>query len=255
MRNGIAGSALVTGGAQRIGAAIVRALADAGYAIAIHANRSTTAAQELCRAIIADGGRAAVLTADLSDHSELSALVAQASATVGPLTLLVNNAGEFEPDTMGNLDRALFDRQIAVNLRAPLFLIEKFAAQVPVGADACVINLVDQRVFKLTPQFVSYTLTKSALHTATTTLAQALAPRVRVNAVAPGPTLPSPRQDAAAFARQAATLPLGRGPTPQDIAGAVLYLAGAVSVTGVTIAVDGGQHVAWQTPDSIGITE
>ncbi|MGZ3410723.1 MAG: SDR family oxidoreductase [Xanthobacteraceae bacterium] len=251
----ISGAALVTGGAQRIGGAIVRALADRGYAVAIHAHQSTAPADELCRAILANGGRAAVVTADLFDHASVVALIAKAAGAVGPLTLLVNNAGEFEPDAIGSLDRALFDRQFAINLRAPLFLAEKFAAQVPAGANASVVNIVDQRVFKLTPQFVSYTLTKSALHTATTTLAQALAPRVRVNAVAPGPTLPSPRQDAADFARQAHTLPLGRGPTPQDVADAVVYLAGAASVTGVTIAVDGGQHVAWQTPDSAGITE
>lgn len=255
MPDGIARAALVTGGAQRIGGAIVSALADAGYVVAIHGHKSGGAAQDLVRAIAAKGGRAAFVQADLSDHAAVTMLVAQAAAVIGPLTLLVNNAGEFEPDEIGSLDRALFDRQFAVNLRAPLFLSEKFAAQVPVGADASIVNLVDQRVFKLTPQFVSYTLTKSALHTATITMAQALAPKVRVNAVAPGPTLPSPRQDADDFARQAATLPLRRGPTPEDVANAVLYLAGATSVTGVTIAVDGGQHIAWQTPDSVGITE
>jgi NAD(P)-dependent dehydrogenase (short-subunit alcohol dehydrogenase family) len=248
-------AALVTGGAQRIGGAIVRALTDAGYAVAIHAHRSTSAALDLRRDIFAAGGRAEVLAADLSDHDAACALVAQAAAAVGPLTLLVNNAGEFESDAFGSLDRALFDRQFAVNLRAPLFLAEKFAAQVPDGTDASIVNLVDQRIYKLTPHFVSYTLTKSALHTATTTLAQALVPRVRVNAVAPGPTLPSPRQDAGEFARQAAMVPLGRGPRPEEVAEAVVYLAGAVSVTGVTIAVDGGQHVAWQTPDSVGIME
>jgi NAD(P)-dependent dehydrogenase (short-subunit alcohol dehydrogenase family) len=255
MPNEVARAALVTGGAQRIGGAIAQSLALAGYAVAIHAHRSGGAAQELCGDINAKGGCAAVVVADLSDHAAVSSLVTNAAAAVGPLTLLVNNAGEFEPDEIGSLDRDVFDRQFAINLRAPIFLAEKFAAQVSAGAEASIVNLVDQRVFKLTPQFVSYTLTKSALQTATTTLAQALAPRVRVNAVAPGPTLPSPRQDAGEFARQAAALPLGRGPTPQDVADAVLYLAGATSVTGVTIAVDGGQHVAWQTPDSVGITE
>lgn len=255
MVSGVAPAALVTGGAQRIGGAIATALARAGYAVVIHANRSATVAAELCRDIVAAGGKAEFITGDLSNHEAVLAAVPRAVAAVGSLTLLVNNAGEFEPDAVGSLDRALFDRQFAVNLRAPLFLAEKFAEQVPAGADASIVNLVDQRVFKLTPQFVSYTLTKSALHTATITLAQALAPRVRVNAVAPGPTLPSPRQDAAEFAAQAATLPLARGPTPEEVAAAVVYLAGASSVTGVTIAVDGGQHVAWQTPDAAGITE
>lgn len=248
-------AALVTGGAQRIGGAVVQALAHAGYAVAVHANRSRDAADKLCAEIAAQGGRAAVVTGDLADHQAMLRIMPEAVKAVGALTLLVNNAGAFEPDEMGKLDRALFDRQFAINLRAPLFLSEAFAIQAPHGADASIVNIVDQRVFKPTPRFVSYTLTKSALHTATTTLAQALAPNVRVNAVAPGPTLPSPRQDAEAFARQAATLPLERGPTPQDVAGAVLYLAGASGVTGVTLAVDGGQHIAWQTPDSVGIEE
>jgi NAD(P)-dependent dehydrogenase (short-subunit alcohol dehydrogenase family) len=195
------------------------------------------------------------VTGDLADHDAVSKLVPAARSAVGPLTLLVNNAGEFEPDEIGKLDRVRFDRQFAVNLRAPLFLSEAFAAQVPDGADASIVNVLDQRVYKLTPGFVSYTLSKSALFTATTTLAQALAPRVRVNAVAPGPTLPSPRQDEKEFAAQAAQLPLGRGPTPEDIAQAVLYLASAAAVSGVTIAVDGGQHLAWQTPDTAGIEE
>jgi NAD(P)-dependent dehydrogenase (short-subunit alcohol dehydrogenase family) len=169
--------------------------------------------------------------------------------------LLVNNAGAFEPDGVGSLDRELFDRHFAVNLRAPLFLSEAFAAQVKPGSDASIVNILDQRVYKPTPNFISYSLTKFALHTATTTLAQALAPAVRVNAVAPGPTLPSPRQDESAFAAQAAALPLGRGPQPRDVAEAVVYLAGARGVSGVTIAVDGGQHLAWQTPDTVGIEE
>ena len=155
----------------------------------------------------------------------------------------------------GRLERERFDHQFAVNLRAPLFLAQDFAAQARDGSDPSIVNVVDQRVFRLTPRFFSYTLTKSALNTATTTLAQALAPRIRVNAVAPGPTLPSPRQDAQAFAQQAALVPLGRGPRPDEIADAVLYLAGARSVTGVTIAVDGGQHVAWETPDATGVDE
>jgi NAD(P)-dependent dehydrogenase (short-subunit alcohol dehydrogenase family) len=248
-------AALVTGGARRIGAAIALALAEAGYAVAIHASQSRAEAEALCGKLKASGRRAAVVTADLADHDAVCHLVPAAAEAVGPLTLLINNAGEFEPDEIGQLDHARFDRHFAVNLRAPLFLSEAFAAQAPTGSDASIINILDQRVYKLTPRFVSYTLTKSALMTATTTLAQALAPRVRVNAVAPGPTLPSPRQDAEAFAAQAAALPLGRGPTPEGIAQAVLYLAGANAVSGVTIAVDGGQHLAWQTDDAIGINE
>lgn len=242
-------AALVTGGAKRIGVAIVRALAQAGYAVAVHARGARAEADALCAEIAASGGRAQTVVAELADHDAVLGLVAAAVEAVGPLTLLVNNASEFQPDEIGKLDRERFDRQFAVNLRAPLFLVQAFAAQAPEGANTSVVNLLDQRVYKLIPHFLTYGLTKSALHTATTTLAQALAPRLRVNAVAPGPTLPSPRQHPSAFERQVQTLPLGRAPSPEDVAGAVLYLAEAESVTGVTIAVDGGQRLAWQTPD------
>ncbi len=240
-------AALVTGAARRIGRAIALALARAGYAVAVNTNRSAAEAEALCGAITAAGGRAVVVRADLADHAAVQGLVPAAAAAVGPLSLLVNNAAEFEPDEIGALDRALWDRQFAVNLRAPVFLAEAFAAQAAEGSS--VVNILDQRVLKPTPQFVSYTLTKSALHMATRTLAQALAPRVRVNAIAPGPTVPSPRQRPEDFARQAAAVPLGHGSDVDDIAAAVLFLAEAVSITGQTLAVDGGQHLAWKTPD------
>jgi NAD(P)-dependent dehydrogenase (short-subunit alcohol dehydrogenase family) len=248
-------AALVTGGAQRIGRAIALALAQRGYAVALQARRSRAAADQLVGEIAAAGRRAATIAADLADHAAVLGLVPAAAAAIGPLTLLVNNAAEFEPDEIGHLERERFDRHIAVNLRAPIFLADAFAAQLPAGAAGAVVNILDQRVLKPTPRFLSYGLSKSALHAATTTLAQALAPRIRVNAVAPGPTLPSPRQDAQAFARQVQALPLDRGPTPQDIADAVLYLASAASVTGVTIAVDGGQHLAWRTVDGAELEE
>jgi NAD(P)-dependent dehydrogenase (short-subunit alcohol dehydrogenase family) len=242
-------SALVTGGARRIGCAIVRALAGAGYAVAIHAHRSLEAAQELATEIAAAGGKAAVVSADLADHDDVAGLVAAAAAVVGPLTLLVNNASVFEPDGIGHLDRARFDLHYAVNVRAPVFLAEAFAAQaaaLPDGVDASIVNLLDQRIFKSTPNYLSYGLAKHALYAATTTLAQALAPRVRVNAVAPGPALPNTRQDAETFARLSRAMPLGRGPSPEEIAEAVLFLAGARSVTGQTVAVDGGQRLSWR---------
>jgi NAD(P)-dependent dehydrogenase (short-subunit alcohol dehydrogenase family) len=248
-------TALVTGAARRIGAAIARNLAKAGYAVAIHANRSRDAAEALAAEIESNGGRAAMVTADLADHAAVAPLIEQAVAALGPLTLLVNNAGEFEADAFGALDRARVEHQFAVNLTSPLFLAQAFAAQAAAADDPSIVNIVDQRVFRPTPRFFSYTLSKSALYVATTTLAQALAPRVRVNGVAPGPTLPSPRQDAAAFAQQAALVPLGRGPAPEEIASTVLYLAQARSITGVTIAVDGGQHLAWETPDATGESE
>jgi NAD(P)-dependent dehydrogenase (short-subunit alcohol dehydrogenase family) len=244
--SGFRPAALVTGGAQRIGRAIALALAQCGYAVAVHARRSRADADRLVGEIVAAGGRAATVEADLADHAAVLRLVPAAASAVGPLTLLVNSAAEFEPDEIGHLDRDRFDRHFAVNLRAPIFLAEAFAAQAPAGAAAAIVNLLDQRVLNLTPRFLSYGLAKSALYVATTMLAQGLAPRIRVNAVAPGPTLPSPRQDAQSFARQVHALPLDRGPTPQDIADAVLYLASAASVTGVTIAVDGGQRLAWR---------
>jgi NAD(P)-dependent dehydrogenase (short-subunit alcohol dehydrogenase family) len=247
-------AALVTGAARRIGRAIALGLHEAGYAVAIQANRSANEAEALRDKIVRAGGRAAIVRADLSDHAAVAALVPAAVDALGPLTLLVNNAATFEPDAIGSLDAKRFDRQFAVNLRAPLFLAEAFAAQTPNSANASVVNILDQRVFKLTPHFLSYTLAKSALHSATCVLAQALAPNVRVNAVAPGPTMASARQQQQDFARQAAAVPLGHGPSPEEIADAVVYLANARSITGVTLAVDGGQHLAWQTPDT-GIAE
>jgi NAD(P)-dependent dehydrogenase (short-subunit alcohol dehydrogenase family) len=236
-------AALVTGGALRIGRAIVLALARNGYAVAIHANRSRADAEALRDTIVSSGGRAGVLTADLANHDAVLGLVPAAAAAVGPLTLLVNNASVFEPDTIGHLDRDLFDRHIAVNLRAPLFLARTFAAQASAGG--AIVNVLDQRVYRPTPGFFSYGLSKSALYVATTMLAQGLSPHVRVNAVAPGPTLPNVWHGEDAFARRSAAMPLGHGPSPDEIADAVLFLSGAKNITGETIAVDGGQHMSW----------
>ncbi len=246
-------AALVTGGAQRIGRAIVLALARAGYAVAVHAWRSRAEAEMLCRGIIENGGRAAVVLGDLGDADAVARLVPDACGGVGALTLLVNNANEFAYDEMGQLDPAHFDRQLAVGLRAPLFLAQAFATQAPAEGTGSIVNLLDQRVYRQMPRFFSYGLAKSALFAATAMMAQALAPKVRVNAVAPGPTLPSQLQSAEDFARQQGALPLGRGPHPEDVAAAVLYLAEAHAVTGETIAVDGGQHLSWQTADEANI--
>ena len=240
--------ALITGGGRRIGRAIALALAQSGYAVVLHANRSRAEAETLAGEIVQAGGRATVVLADLTDPVALSGLV-PAAAAFEPLTLLVNNASVFDEDDIATLTRAQFDATMAVNLTAPVFLAQAFAAQADASRDASIVNIVDQRVLRPTPKFFSYTLSKNALYLATTTLAQGLAP-LRVNAVAPGPVLPSPRQNAEQFAIQAASVPLGQGPSPQDVADAVLYLAGAGSVSGVTIAVDGGQHLAWRTADS-----
>jgi NAD(P)-dependent dehydrogenase (short-subunit alcohol dehydrogenase family) len=248
-------AALVTGGAKRVGLAITRALVDAGYAVAVHVRSAIADAETVCADIRAKGGRAQAVQGDLSDHAQVLKLVPSAVAAVGPLTLLVNNASMFEADGIGSLDRDLFDRHMAVHVRAPLFLAQAFAAQAPADVDASIINLLDQRVLKPTPLFLSYALSKNGLYAATTMLAQALAPKIRVNGVAPGPTLPSKRQSKEEFARQTASLPLGHGTTPEQVAQAVLFLAGAPSVSGQTIAVDGGQHLAWQTPDVAGVEE
>lgn len=248
-------AALVTGGARRIGRAIVEALAAEGYAVAIHHGRSRADAEALAQAIREKGGHAATLHADLADPASVESLVPAAVSAVGPLTLLVNSASVFERDGMGALDRALFDRHLSVNLSAPVFLADAFARQLPDGAGGAIVNLLDQRVFRLTPYFLSYTLSKAALWTATRTMAQALAPRIRVNAVGPGPTLANDRQSPDDFARQAKATPLGRPVAPAEIAAAVLYLARARSVTGQMIAVDSGQHLAWRTPDVEGIAE
>lgn len=240
-------AALITGAGRRIGRAITLALSRAGFAVVLHAHRSRAEAEKLAEEIVQAGGQAAVVLADFANAEALRKLV-PAAATFGPLTLLVNNASQFEEDDIATLDRARFEQTIAVNLTAPLLLGKAFAAQAPEGSS--IVNVLDQRVLKPTPRFFSYTLSKSALHTATITLAQALAPKLRVNAVAPGPTLPSPRQSAEQFAAQAAAVPLQRGPTPEDVAAAVLYLAEAKSVTGMVIAVDGGQHLAWRVIDN-----
>jgi NAD(P)-dependent dehydrogenase (short-subunit alcohol dehydrogenase family) len=247
--------ALVTGGAQRIGRRIVERLVEERYAVAIHCNRSTTQADELAASIHSQGGHAAVVQADLADCQAVNGLVAAATRDLGPLTLLVNNASAFEPDEIGCLSEDRWDRHFAVNLRAPAFLAQHFARQLPEDQAGCIVNIVDQRVWKPTPQFFSYTLTKAALFTATRTMAQALAPRIRVNAIGPGPTLANERQAEEDFAKQSRSVLLGRGSTPDEIAEAVLYLARASSVTGQMIAVDGGQHLAWETPDVSGIAE
>jgi NAD(P)-dependent dehydrogenase (short-subunit alcohol dehydrogenase family) len=241
------GAALVTGGAKRIGRAVSLALSRAGYAVAIHCNRSKDEAESLKSEIEAAGGRAAIVVADLTDTAAALRLVPDAAQALGPLTLLVNNASIFEADEIGTLSLESWQRQFAINLATPVFLAQAFAAQAPDGS--AVVNLLDQRVLKTTPLFFSYSLTKSALYDATRTLAQALAPKIRVNGVAPGPTLPSYRQTKEDFARQSAAMPLGHGGTPEEIAEAVLYLTRARSVTGAVIPVDGGQHIAWQTPD------
>jgi NAD(P)-dependent dehydrogenase (short-subunit alcohol dehydrogenase family) len=245
------GGALVTGAAHRIGRALALSLAEAGYAVAVHHRDHDTDAEALAEEIRRTGARAAAVRADLAIEAQTAGLVDQAAAAVGPLTLLVNNASTFRDDRGGGLDRQTWDAHFEPNLRAPLVLTQAFAAQTPDGADALVVNLLDQRVWKPNPQFFSYTLSKAALWTATRMLAQALAPRVRVNAIGPGPTLPNQLQGDAGLQAEAAAVPLQRRTEVADVCCAAHYLIDARAVTGQMIAVDGGQHLAWKTPDII----
>ena len=242
------GAALVTGAGKRIGRALALTLADAGYDVAVHYNASKAEADEVVSLIEAKGRKAAAVGADLSSEAETAALIAKAAATLGPLCVLVNSASVFEHDDIASMTRESWDLHMEVNVRAPVKLAQDFAAQAP--RESLIVNLIDQRVLKLTPQFLSYTASKATLFTLTQTLAQGLGPRgVRVNAIGPGPTLKNPRQSDADWARQNEATILGHGAAPEDICGALLYLLSARSVTGQMIAVDGGQHLAWRTDD------
>ena len=241
------GPALVTGGGRRIGRTLAICLAEAGYDVAVHYRTSKAEAETVADEVAARGRTAQVFQADLSQEGKAATLVERAAKAMGPLTLLVNNASIFREDTIQTMTRDSWDAHMETNLRSPLVLAQAFAAQAPDGA--CIVNLLDQRVWKPNPQFFTYALSKAALWAATRTLAQALAPRIRVNAVGPGPTLPSIHQAPEDFAAEAANVPLMRRATPEEIARAVLYLVDAPSVTGQMIAVDAGQHLAWQTPD------
>lgn len=255
--------ALVTGAGRRIGRAIALDLARRGHAVAVHYAGSADEARAVVAEIRAAGGRAEALQADLLDWDATESLVPRAvQALGGPLTVLINNASIFEYDTIRSATRTSWDRHIGSNLRAPFQLIQAFAAQAPRAltdpggeplAQALVVNMIDQRVWKLTPEFMTYTLAKSALWTLTRTAAQGLAPDIRVNAIGPGPTMRGARQSESHFARQRAATPLHRGAGPADVTAALGFFLESPSVTGQMIAVDGGQHLAWATPDVLGV--
>lgn len=248
-------TALVTGGARRIGAAIVRDLAKNGFAVAIHCNRSRAEAEALAAEIVRGGGKAAVVTADLTRLDQAGDLVARAAERVGPIGLLVNSASVFLRDEIGSFEWEVWDAHFAVHVKAPVLLARTLAETLPAGMAGLVVNIIDERVWRPNPHFFSYTLSKSALWDATRTMAQALAPRIRVNAIGPGPTLPNIRQQRADFDRQVAALLLERGPDLSEFGATVRYLFETMSVTGQMIAIDGGQHLAWQTPDVTGMKE
>jgi NAD(P)-dependent dehydrogenase (short-subunit alcohol dehydrogenase family) len=244
--------ALVTGGAKRIGRAIVERLVAEGYAAVIHCNASRGEADALAAELMAKGGKAAVVQADLANPDQVAGLMVEASRCFGPITLLVNNASLFIADTLHTIDVPTWNRQFSVNIRAPSVLAKDMAAALPADRRGAIINILDQRVWKLTPEFYSYTLSKAALWAATRTMAQTLAPRIRVNGVGPGPTLGNIHDGDAGVEHEAKGVPLERQVSPQEIAAAVAYLSSAESVTGQMIAVDAGQHIGWRTPDIVG---
>ena len=238
-------AALVTGAGKRIGRAIALALARDGWAVAVHYHGSEAEAEAVVSEITAAGGRAVALAADLAREAEVETLVPRAAAALGPLGALVNNASVFENDTALGATRESWDRHLDINLRAPFVLMQQFARELPDAAEGAIINILDERVWSLTPYFVSYTLSKAGLWNLTQSMALALAPRIRVNGIGPGPTLPSPRQSEAQFRRQQEMMPLHRGTTPEEIAAAVLFILAAPAMTGQMIALDGGQHLGW----------
>ena len=250
------GAALVTGAAKRIGRAIAEDLAANGFAVVIHANRSFEEAEALAAELTGRGHAAYAVQADLFDTDATRTLAKKAAALAGrPIDLLVNNASVFENDAIGMLDEAVWDRHFAVHVKAPAFLAEAVAANLPDGARGLIVNMIDQRVWRLTPNFFSYTLSKSTLWTATQTMAQALAPHIRVNAIGLGPTLKSPRQSEEDFEKQAHAVPLQHGAELSEIGATIRYLWDNRSITGQMIALDGGQHLAWETPDVADIAE
>jgi len=254
--------ALVTGAARRLGRAMALDLAAAGWDVVIHYHSAADPAEATAAEARTLGANAAPLQADFLIEDQTGNLIARAAdALGGPLSLLINNASVFENDLVSSATRQSWDRAIESNLRAPVRLTQDFAAQAPQAATddngelvagACAINMLDQRVWKPTPFFMSYTLAKSALHTFTRTAAQALAPHVRVNAIGPGPTLIGERQSPSHFARQRGSCILGRGANPEDVIAAMRFILTCKAFTGQMLAIDGGQHLVWQTPDVVG---
>jgi NAD(P)-dependent dehydrogenase (short-subunit alcohol dehydrogenase family) len=238
------GTALVTGAARRIGRVLALNLAASGWAIALHCRNSSAEADGLANEIIARGGQAQSFRADLSDSQAAERLIENVAGTLGAPLVLINNASEFLPDTIETLTDKTWELHIAVNLKAPVFLAQAMAAHLPAGAEGNIINIVDQRVWNLTPDFFSYTISKAGLWTATRTLAQALAPRIRVNAIGPGPVLRSIHQTEDEFEREWQSTLLQRGARTDEIAAAVRFILATPSLTGQMIALDGGQHLS-----------
>ncbi len=248
-------TALITGAARRIGRQLALDLAEAGYDIAVHCNASRDEAEAVAAVVRAKGRKAVVVQGNLAAIATPSDIMAASVNALGPLDVLINNASLFEADEVGSITQQSWTLHQDTNLRAPVMLAQAFAKQLPDGAFGNVINLIDQRVWKLNPEFFSYTISKAGLWTATRTLAQALAPRIRVNAIGPGPALPSARMTDAEFEKQGQLTLLGRGTSPAEISAAVQFILSQPALTGQMIALDGGQHLLWQTPDVVEVTE
>ena len=239
---------LITGSARRIGRAIAVDMARAGWQVCVHYRRSAADAEAVVAEIVRAGGRAVALSADLAREADVAELVPRCREALGAPTCLINNASEFLVDTVATTTPETWDTHLDINLKAPVFLAKSLFLNLPEGQAGNVINIIDQRVWKLTPDFFSYTISKAGLWTATRTLAQALAPDIRVNGIGPGPTLPSARQTDEQFQRQWDAVPLRRGTTPEEICDAVRYIIAAPAMTGQMIALDGGEHLGWAQP-------
>lgn len=255
-------TALVTGAGKRLGRAMALYLAQRGHDVAVHYASSQDEAEAVVAEIRAMGRKAQAFQADLLDEAQVQALVPSVTDALGQLTVLVNNASIFEYDRIDTSTRQSWDRHIESNLRAPYVLIQAFARQCPPAtkddageplAQGLVVNMIDQRILKLTPEFSTYTIAKMGLWALTQTAAQGLAPHIRVNGIGPGPTLKGARQSQDHFDRQRASTILGRGANPQDITAALGFFLDSPGVTGQFMAVDGGQHLGWKTPDVLGV--
>lgn len=242
--------ALVTGAAKRVGAAIASSLISGGHTVVLHARRDDDTIKQTVSRLEDSGYKTQVVFADLTDQNARQKLISEAADLAGaPIDLLVNNASTFMDDRMGSVTQDSWDLHMKVNLEAPFFLSQDFADALPKDQTGLIVNIIDQRVWRLNPTFMSYTASKAALWTLTQTMAQALAPNIRVNAIGPGPVLPSVHQTDATFQAEAATVPLGKGPDVKEIASTIEFLLNTPSITGQMLALDGGQHLAWQTPD------
>jgi NAD(P)-dependent dehydrogenase (short-subunit alcohol dehydrogenase family) len=250
---------LITGAARRIGRQLALDLASDGWNVAVHCNTSRIEGEQVVAEIKKMGRKAAVVQGDLAEANIADHLIGEATKHLGPLTALINNASIFESDEVGSITLDSWSEHQDINLRAPVMLAQSFARQLPAEMPSDmhgnIINIIDQRVWKLNPRFFSYTTSKSGLWTATRTLAQALAPRIRVNAIGPGPALPSARMDKAEFKKQEGLTLLGRGTSPAEISQAAKFILSQPALTGQMIALDGGQHLLWQTPDVMEVTE